>query len=767
MPIEIPNLGKQSYQDLVDATLARIPVHTPEWTNFNHSDPGVTLVELFAFLTENLLYRANQIPERNRTKFLSLLGIGLQTAASARGLVTFSSDGGSPTALTLNADLEVRAGKIPFRTVNGLDVLPVEAIPYFKRESAESDPQRLAYYEALYASFRQQPAPPDLKLYELVPLASVDTQGVALGEEAIDNALWIALLVRTSDKPAASYLDAVRREIAGKTLSLGLVPVTDPAQPGLVLPAGGPSSSAGGNVVRVEIPSVPADGRLPATGRPAYRALTQFTMPEEPATTEITLPDADALRLWTDIDPLESGAGNLPPSLDDTALSDRLITWIRLRWDHGSRSRLLWAGINCVPVQQRARVLNESLPNGTGAPEQSITLARRPVLAGSVTLRITTTDNQTSRWSETTDLFAAGPEVPVPDLRLPPGRSSPPPAPSEVFVLDPEAGTLRFGDGLRGKRPPLGALLRVDYDQGAGSAGNVEANTITSAPGLPAGIQVTNPIRTWGGADAESTATGEKQITRYLQHRDRLVTATDFETITLRTPGVEIGRVEVLPAYHPSLSPNEPGDAPGAVTLLLIPSHDPRHPETPEPDSTFLNAVCAHLETRRLITTEVFLRGPSYKDLWITVGIEAVAGQDSAVVRTAVETQIRQALSPLPLDPDLIPDDPASSLNTPQYQQRLKGWPLRQAVTDRELMVTVSRVLGVAAVTGLSIAAGDQPATPSVSMTGLELPRIAGLAVTVGDPLSLDDLRGRNTTGTDLGDPLDAFVPVPVIPKEC
>ena len=50
---------------------------------------------------------------------------------------------------------------------------------------------------------------------------------------------------------------------------------------------------------------------------------------------------------------------------------------------------------------------------------------------------------------------------------------------------------------------------------------------------------VSNPDRTWGGAEAETVAEGEKQIARHLQHRDRLVTAADFEAITLRTPGVE------------------------------------------------------------------------------------------------------------------------------------------------------------------------------------------------------------------------------------
>src|SRR2546427_3436201 len=113
MPLTIPTLDDRSYQDLLNEALARIPVHNPEWTNFNRSDPGITLVELFAFLTENVLYRANQIPERNRRKFLSLLGVPLQPGASARGLVAFTNERGPLETVTLGEGLEVRADQVP------------------------------------------------------------------------------------------------------------------------------------------------------------------------------------------------------------------------------------------------------------------------------------------------------------------------------------------------------------------------------------------------------------------------------------------------------------------------------------------------------------------------------------------------------------------------------------------------------------------------------------------------------------------------------
>src|SRR6516165_8681842 len=102
MPITIPSIDDRRYQDLLNEALARIPVYTPEWTNFNKSDPGVTLIEVFAFLTENLLYRSNQIPERNRKKFLKLLNVPLQPATSAQGLITIVSDKGPLQTVTFN-----------------------------------------------------------------------------------------------------------------------------------------------------------------------------------------------------------------------------------------------------------------------------------------------------------------------------------------------------------------------------------------------------------------------------------------------------------------------------------------------------------------------------------------------------------------------------------------------------------------------------------------------------------------------------------------
>jgi hypothetical protein len=73
MPLQLPNLDDRRYNDLVAEALARIPTYSPEWTNYNPSDPGITLLELFAYFADMLLYRLNRVTDANTRKFLKLL----------------------------------------------------------------------------------------------------------------------------------------------------------------------------------------------------------------------------------------------------------------------------------------------------------------------------------------------------------------------------------------------------------------------------------------------------------------------------------------------------------------------------------------------------------------------------------------------------------------------------------------------------------------------------------------------------------------------
>jgi len=89
MPLPIPNLDDRTFQGLVDEAKRLVQRRCPEWTDHNVSDPGVTLIETFASMTDQVIYRLNRIPDRFYVKFLELIGVRLFPATAAHAAVTF------------------------------------------------------------------------------------------------------------------------------------------------------------------------------------------------------------------------------------------------------------------------------------------------------------------------------------------------------------------------------------------------------------------------------------------------------------------------------------------------------------------------------------------------------------------------------------------------------------------------------------------------------------------------------------------------------
>ena len=88
--IPSPKLDDRAFQDIVDEAKRLIPQYCPEWTNHNPSDPGITLIELAAWMTDLLIFRLNQVPEKNYVAFLNLLGIKLRAPRAAKALLQFT-----------------------------------------------------------------------------------------------------------------------------------------------------------------------------------------------------------------------------------------------------------------------------------------------------------------------------------------------------------------------------------------------------------------------------------------------------------------------------------------------------------------------------------------------------------------------------------------------------------------------------------------------------------------------------------------------------
>jgi len=107
MALQAPNLDDRKFQDIVSEARSKIPVYCPKWTDYNLSDPGVTLIELFAWMTDMILYRLNRVPEKNYIKFMDLIGLKLEPPQPAKADITFRLAAPQPQVVTIPEGTEV------------------------------------------------------------------------------------------------------------------------------------------------------------------------------------------------------------------------------------------------------------------------------------------------------------------------------------------------------------------------------------------------------------------------------------------------------------------------------------------------------------------------------------------------------------------------------------------------------------------------------------------------------------------------------------
>jgi predicted phage baseplate assembly protein len=130
MALPVPNLDDRRFQDLVDDAKRMVQRRCPEWTDHNVSDPGVTLIETFAFMTDQLLFRLNQVPDRMYVKFLEMIGLRMLPATPARAPVTFWLSAPAVTGVSIQTGTTVATPRtesedsILFSTRDDLQIIP-------------------------------------------------------------------------------------------------------------------------------------------------------------------------------------------------------------------------------------------------------------------------------------------------------------------------------------------------------------------------------------------------------------------------------------------------------------------------------------------------------------------------------------------------------------------------------------------------------------------------------------------------------------------
>ncbi|WP_329311137.1 putative baseplate assembly protein [Streptomyces sp. NBC_01262] len=335
--------------------------------------------------------------------------------------------------------------------------------------------------------------------------------------------------------------------------------------------------------------------------------------------------------------------------------------WLRLRLRHGTfpvPPRLRRVLPNTTWATQAVTVTDEILGSGTAEAGQSLTTAQNPVLAGQrLVVReperpaaeeeaelteaegadaVTVTEDPEQvwvRWHEVTDFYRSGPQ-------------------DRHYTIDPRTGEIRFGDGQAGRVVPRGQNnIRVTYRTGGGEEGNrAEGTVVTLKSAVPSIDSVTHDEPASGGSAWEPLDRVRERGPRALRHRDRAVTAEDFQDLAFAC-SAEVARVRAWPPsrFDPFdlwLDPADPqpgsahaeaeADA-GRVGVVVVPdSSAPR----PVPGLGLLRRVEEYLRARCGPTTALWVTGPE----WIEVTVAATVVPSSPDVAGTVGGQVEQTL---------------------------------------------------------------------------------------------------------------------------
>ena len=735
MPLIPPALDDRSYDDLVQEMLSSIPAHTPEWTNPQPGDPGRTMVELFAWLADTILYRANLVPEKQRIAFLRLLGQQMQPAGAATGLIALSLNPASTTPLGIAAPSRV-TGPVPFETLTEIDLLPVTGQAYIKAPlSADQQASALPLLTGLKKLYSLPNIPSGYSTAPLFANGQGDTQGVDLTSGTTDGSLWLALLAAKPENVAA-IVDAIGGKNGQQILNVGFVPSI--AVPGLFSDLGAPASVqpawqmtqpyVAGQPVGYTNLKVFADTTQGLTQAGVVRLLV-------PPSGVIGAPPNDVRA------DAQAGVGMKPPRLDDASVASRLVAWVRMAVK--TPVKVSWAGVNAVDVDQRTTYRNIVIGVSDGSANQQFALPSAQIDPASFVLEVDMPGLGFRAWQAVDDVSVVR-------------------GPAPVYVLDAEAGTVALGNQLQGMIPPAGRRIRVSSMRaGGGAAGTLPAGSLTAiqafdAAGVPIAqtITVQQPVATTGGKDAETLDDAQLRIPSLLRTQGRAVTASDYKTLAKQAPGGDAARVEVLPLFKPQTrTPN----VPGVVSVMVVPGKEGVLNPCPRADRPMLERVYQYLNPRRPVAAEMYVIASEYVGLGISVAVEVKAGFELLQVSQAVETALRSYLWPI------APGGPDQG-----------GWPLGRMVRSLELEVIVSQVPGVIEVNGLNLftplasggfqkMAADGNCRSELTIASWQLPEVLEVTVTAGPD-------GSGVTAPDSLAPVqetDDSIAVPVVPAVC
>jgi predicted phage baseplate assembly protein len=480
-----PNLDDRRFQDLVDDAKRLVQRRCPEWTDHNVSDPGVTLIETFAYMTDQLLYRLNRVPDRLYVKFLELIGVRLLPPTPARVPVTFWLASPAVRIIPIQPGTEVSTVRtdvddaIAFNTFEELRILPCKLDRVGTGGANATDPSADANWAdrtdqltmtSPFAAFSGPPHPGDC-LY------------LGLSEAVPSCAVALTMVCR---------IDGVG---------------VDPDNPPLTWEAWNGDGWEPCELDHDNTGGLNRDGRIVLHVPPTHQV--SVLREQRAGWIRARVVEADADQPEYTSPPLIRGVGA--------------------------------ATIGGTTDAVHAEVIrNETLGVSDGTPGQRFRTRRAPVLAGGGPVVFqTSSDEGWQEWTPVENFADSGPDDR--NFILDPVNGE--------IALGPAVRQADGTYDQYGYVPPRGADVRLaTYTVGGGAAGNVARRAIAVLrTAIPYVSSVENRYPAQGGVEGETLDEAKARGPITLRTRSRAVTAEDYELLT-RQAAPEIARVKCLTA---------------------------------------------------------------------------------------------------------------------------------------------------------------------------------------------------------------------------
>ncbi|MFY9608525.1 MAG: putative baseplate assembly protein [Blastocatellia bacterium] len=722
MSVPLPNLDDRRWADLIDEGRSLIPLYAPGWSDHNAHDPGITLMELLAWIAEMDIYSLNRISDEHKRKFLGLVGVRLSPPNPARAVVSFRLKL-SDRPVRLPAGTEV-AGADPFgemttfRTLARLRVAAGSLAAILLKDSSG--------YHDLTGNFERGEATGvfgavpergaeiyfgfNARLQRLRPVSLYFTfAGGRSGEDERERLIEETLAQKRACQPPPLLIPCEKngRSVTHEEKFLAVLPPNDRVrlQWEFLTEMAGQEEwiplSPDQRQVTDDTRAFTLDGsivlRIPrrtarSIGGPLIAGLYYIrcrfeagaydappiikTVSFNGVAVEQSAPNSARFKIRRAV----TATGTAPVAGASTAVHIELdgesaIT--ALSFDKKQPDDPEFKVLDYQPSSALAegQLGLEAIFVGhaTAVPLQEHSLPGAPIVQSSLRL-FTLEEGDWRSWERRSDLEASGND-------------------GAHFVLEATSGVIQFGDGRRGRLPRLDSLIVAQYDTTRADEGNLAVGKIDRVPNSPHNRalvndfdekririeSLTNPVPAALGAAAESLNSAIGRAIELVGSTWRAVTLTDYEELAKKTPGARVARASARASLHPSFPCFK---APGLITLIVVPEMPvPR----PTPSAELKRAVKASLHRRRVIGTRVEVVGPVYVEVAVRARVKGCTGASRSALRRNVTEALDRFFDPLKGGPDG------------------SGWPFGRDVYRSEVMQVIEEVPGVDHVVSLEL----------------------------------------------------------------